>query len=372
MKHVQATHGIICRMPAEPFGYFGWPSVARMGDGTLVAASSGLRAAHVCPWGKTVLHFSQDNGQTWSESVIVNNSPIDDRDAGVISLGGQRLLVSWFTSDTRNYRERADHMRKALGQELFDRFMAETDAWTDETVYAHLGSWIMLSEDGQSWGKPIFVPVTAPHGPIRLANDNLLYFGKAVSAGARFHQGLGGGPIQTARSEDGGQTWQVIGEVPIPPDTENANYHEPHVLELPSGRLIGLIRYQHSANVKKHGRLTIFQTESDDGGRTWTQARPTGAPGSPPHLLRHSSGVIVCVHGYRKGPSYGEWAMLSYDDGRTWEQDIVLRDDGPDGDLGYPASVELEDGSIFTVYYQKYTAGEPTSLLWTRWTLPEK
>ncbi len=48
----------------------------------------------------------------------------------------------------------------------------------------------------------------------------------------------------------------------------------------------------------------------------------------------------------------------------------MLRDDGPDGDLGYPASVELPDGSLFTVYYQKVRAGEPCSLLWTRWGLP--
>ena len=42
--------------------------------------------------------------------------------------------------------------------------------------------------------------------------------------------------------------------------------------------------------------------------------------------------------------------MISTDDGQTWEQAIVLRDDGPDGDLGYPASVELADGSILTAY----------------------
>ncbi|MDW7658272.1 MAG: sialidase family protein, partial [Bacillota bacterium] len=189
--------------------------------------------------------------------------------------------------------------------------------------------------------------------------------------GDRFHASLAGGPIQCARSRDGGLTWSVIGEVPIRPDTENANYHEPHVIELPSGKLIGMIRYQYSEKVQKFDRLTIFQTESEDGGQTWTEAKPTGAPGSPPHLLRHSSGTVVCVHGYRKGPSYGEWAMLSTDNCQTWEQDIVLRDDGPDGDLGYPASVELADGSILTAYYQKYAAGEHTSLLWTRWTLPD-
>ena len=42
----------------------------------------------------------------------------------------------------------------------------------------------------------------------------------------------------------------------------------------------------------------------------------------------------------------------------------------PDGDLGYPATVELGDGSLFTVYYQKAAPGEKCSLLWSRWKLP--
>ena len=50
---------------------------------------------------------------------------------------------------------------------------------------------------------------------------------------------------------------------------------------------------------------------------------------------------------------------------------MILRDDGPDGDLGYPSSAELDDGSILTVYYQKVASADKCSLLWTRWKLPE-
>ena len=34
------------------------------------------------------------------------------------------------------------------------------------------------------------------------------------------------------------------------------------------------------------------------------------------------------------------------------KDEVVLRDDAPNGDLGYPASVELEPGVVLTVYYQ--------------------
>ena len=60
-----------------------------------------------------------------------------------------------------------------------------------------------------------------------------------------------------------------------------------------------------------------MQTDSVDGGKTWSIPKPLGFHGSPPHLLRHSSGVLVCVYGYRQ-PGYGQRAMLSRDDGAMW------------------------------------------------------
>ena len=78
----------------------------------------------------------------------------------------------------------------------------------------------------------------------------------------------------------------------------------------------------------------------------------------------------MCVYGRRKEP-FGESAMISRDGGKTWDMDYILHTDAPSGDLGYPASVELSDGSIFTVYYQKPAADEPCTLMYTRWTLPD-
>ena len=65
---LRAEHGVVCRLPGERFGYFAWPTVARMDDGTLLVVSSGLRSEHVCPFGKTVLNVSRDDGRTWSPS----------------------------------------------------------------------------------------------------------------------------------------------------------------------------------------------------------------------------------------------------------------------------------------------------------------
>lgn len=121
----------------------------------------------------------------------------------------------------------------------------------------------------------------------------------------------------------------------------------------------------------KFQSFTIFQTESSDGGRTWTEARPLGCCGSPPHLLLHSSGALVCTYGRREAP-LGESAMVSWDGGKNWQLDYAIDATAPSGDLGYPASVEMADHSILTVYYQKPEKDELCTLMYTRWELPRK
>ena len=365
-RKLEAYHGIICSLAHERFGYFGWPSVARLEDGTLVTGASGYRTKHVCPWGKTVLFFSGDDGRTWSAPRIVNDTPIDDRDVGVVALGESKLLVTWFTSDTRQYLDRTQRQGDI---EKERQWRAVLSTWSDELVADWLGSWVRLSSDGgRTWEAPVRVPVTAPHGPAVLKNGDLLYLGRGFGRiGVREREA----GIMACRSGDDGRTWEQLGAVPLCQGCDNTNLHEPHVVELPSGKLLGMIRYQHGRDARRtHLHFSLFQTESDDGGATWSPARPLDIAGSPPHLLLHSAGTLVCVYGCRLEP-YGQRVMISADEGRTWDHDWILRDDGPDSDLGYPGSTELPDGSILTVYYQKVAPGENCAILWSRWRLPQ-
>lgn len=369
-NRLAATHGVVCRVMDRTFNYFGWPTVARLEDGTLIVASSGLRSSHVCPWGKTVLNVSHDDGQTWSAPRVIHDSPLDDRDAGIISLGGDRLLVSWFTSDNRTMLTNP-YILAHFGEAEVNSWRPTLDALTDADVRDHMGAWVMLSDDrGATWGDPIRVLVTAPHGPNRLANGDLLYLGKPFGSMADLQDAT----ITALRSRDGGQTWQELGRVPLMPGTVAGSYHEAHVVELPDGNLVGAIRLENCegdhGNVTEAGYIhfSTLLTESTDGGLTWSMPRSLGY-GSPPHLLRHSSGVLVLTYGNRSDKP-GQRVGLSHDGGATWTWDHIILDDGPDTDLGYPSTVELADGSLFTVYYQKTAAGEPCSLLWSRWRLP--
>ena len=233
-KRLAVEHGVVCSRPNERFGYFGWPSVARTPDGTLVVGASGPRRWHACPWGKTSLFTSTDNGRSWSGPRIVNNTPLDDRDVGVVSLGGARLLISWFTNDPRTAR---DWNRRLYGEQAERECEPVFDAYTEETVEKWEGrSWIRTSPDGHAWSDFLPAPVTTPHGPIRLADGGLLYLGKA---GVQPED-----PITAARSNDEGRTWTVVGTVPIPEDRNIKDFWEPHAVELPSGTLVGMARFE--------------------------------------------------------------------------------------------------------------------------------
>ena len=95
--------------------------------------------------------------------------------------------------------------------------------------------------------------------------------------------------------------------------------------------------------------------ESFDGGLSWSASRPTQMPGYPAHLLRLRNGWLLASYGRRVAPM-GERACISIDEGKTWDvkNEIILSNAVPQnpGHLGYPSSIQLPDGTIWTVYYQ--------------------
>ena len=84
----------------------------------------------------------------------------------------------------------------------------------------------------------------------------------------------------------------------------------------------------------------------------------------------HSSGALISVYGVRYR-GYAIRAAISRDLGKTWETDLSIWEDGPNDDLGYPATVELADGSLLTVFYGKFREEEPCIILGQKWRLAD-
>lgn len=361
------------------FKYNGWPSVCMDDRGVLYAVASSMRLSHVDPCGKGCMYMSYDQGKTWTKPIVLNDSFVDDRDMGICYLGGGKLLVSWFSEAPANYH---DQIQDYDWFEEKDKAISWgfSQAWKKlpkEEYVASAGSFVMMSSDyGVTWSEPVRVPILAPHGPSVCKDGTLVYLGNMLYNDSYTSKDENGNemrpPITCYTSTDGGYTWKFAGQVPDTKgpggETINAyNMFEPHVVELPDGRLMGAIR---THNEEMNPAFTVFITYSHDKGRTWSAPVGTGVDGSPPHLMVHSSGAVVCSYSCRTNGSRCERAVVSYDMGETWTQDYVI-DDRLEYfcDMGYPASIELPDGSILSVYYQEIPGEWWTSVLCSRWKL---
>ena len=436
--------------------YQAWPSVIADENGVLYAFTSG-RLWHIDPFGHTLMYKSYDNGMTWSEPIIANDTPMDDRDVGAVYLGNGKMLITYFriaaqdlmadeqtvtTADGVVLKGTRPSTKDADGNYTFDyirwqnrkyttpeQVAAVFDYWSTMTE-AELegGCWSLLSEDyGKTWSAPRRTPVSSPHGPLLRKDGSLLYVGRG---------GYEGDGIYAAVSKDLGETWEYLATI-----HKNGTllYCEPHAVELENGRLIVGIRVQGmSHNIggntyigagfshdgeqiygsqgtvftigddlvpvhydgegqwqRNRTYYRIYQSISDDGGKTWTTPEmikvedPTGnlelthgyPYGTPPHLLLLKSGEIVLTYSTREY-DIGQRAIVSYDNGDTWDREIILcnkpYDPAPDGnggrhyyhaDIGYPATVATADGGLLSVYYQAYTGDRFCSFLYTKWFL---
>ena len=358
---------VICKQPGR---YIGWPTACLRKNGELLAVFSGDRDGHVCPFGKVQMIRSDDLGETWSPARTICNTPLDDRDAGIIELPNGDLVVAWFTSVAYMQRIR-DRGKLKPGSPPFYWWLHD-EKISKDTKREWLGYFTTRSSDGgETWEPPVRTRGSANHGPILLKDGRLLMVGRrwmgdgtdAVWKDVKHEL-----PVEESR--DGGRSWQVIAMIEPAPPGEIDQFHEPHVVETDDGRLVAQFRY-HGKNEQRRDESarTLWQVESGDGGKTWTRMTPTGIQGYPPHLIKLRDGKLLTVYGRRLGPAFGQYACLSDDHGRTWDMANEIKLAGNfNNDLGYPASVELPDGSIITVYYQPEKQGEKTiCLMATKW-----
>ncbi len=342
----------------QPEFYAGWPTVVRRLNGELWVTWSGGREAHVCPFGQVHAMKSNDGGETWTFPRVLHDGPIDDRDAGILETAKGTLIVTTFSSLA--YEERLMTSPEKMADwepEKVRRWKAERDWLTAEERKKELGEWALRSTDGGiSWSARIPTRVNSPHGPIQLADGRLLYVGKQLWTAEK--------RIGVAESKDDGLTWQMLAEIPSRPgDTVASDYHEAHAVEAGDGTLIAQIR---NHNVNNKGET--LQTESRDGGRTWSVPHSIGVWGLPSHLLRLSDGRLLMSYGHRRKP-YGNQARLSADNGQTWSVPMTISGDGSWGDLGYPSTVEMSDGSLLTVWFEALKKGQNAVLRQARWRI---
>lgn len=344
---------IIMSNPSSRHGYFGWPSAIRLKNGDIAVGASGFRLDHVCPFGKAVLSVSSDEGETFSSPSAVIDTVLDDRDAGLCAFGESGLILTSFNNKIEFQRKWNESHYTGEKRDYINAYL---DTVSEEQETEALGSTFRISYDnGKAFGELYKSPVTSPHGPIELADGSVLWVGCVFPSGdVRAY---------TVNTQSGDM--EQIGEIDISTIRNDGRIPaEPYAAQLENGDIICQMRADGTAECRSP--YALYQSVSHDGGKTWTAPRGINA-GAPAHIIPHSSGCLISAFGYRADP-FGIKVMFSHDNGESWsESEYIYVNPLGHYDLGYPSTVELEDGSLFTVFYAHHRSS-PAVIIGQKWS----
>ena len=229
-------------------------------------------------------------------------------------------------------------------------------------------SWFYASYDRcHSWQGPYILPLFGQTG-IEARTDYLLEDARTCTLflTAAKTDGDEGKGVFCARTVDGGRTFALRSWVAT---SEEGYVIMPSSVRLSPETIVTAVR-THEGGVFDQGQHWIDLHRSDDDGLTWRHlARPvpdTGMGGNPPAMLRLQDGRLCLTYGYRAEP-YGIRARLSDDEGMTWDEELILRDDAGSHDLGYPRTIQRPDGTLVTAYYYNDRPGGAAYIAATLW-----
>lgn len=341
---------IIMSNPDSHHNYFGWPTAIKLQNGTIIAGASGYRLEHICPFGKAVISRSDDNGENYSAPEAIIDTVLDDRDVGLTVFGKSGLIVTSFNNSVEFQREN-------MIQE--DECFEYINSVSQQDEAEALGSSFRISNDyGRTFGKIYKSPVTSPHGPVVLGDGSILWVGNVFGE----YNKIEAYKIDTESGE-----MSFISKIPIDPSSE-INFNEPHIIQLPDGKIICHIR----AEDDKDEYFTLYQTVSYDNGKTWSELQQiiTDTSGAPSHLFLHSSGMLISAYSHRQYP-YGIRMIFSQDGGESWSEEHTLYENYCSDDIGYPSTIELDDGSMLTVFYARENEDPPAVIMQQKWAFEE-
>ena len=158
-----------------------------------------------------------------------------------------------------------------------------------------------------------------------------------------------------ARTTDGGKAISFISWMTHEPISVRSVM--PSTVRVSGNQLISAMRRRHDVHRSdapdiSENWLDVYS--SNDNGGSWeflSKVADTGGKnGNPPSMVRLEDGRLCVTYGYR-GTPYGIRAKISCDNGKTWGEEIILRQDGRNWDFGYTRTVQRSDGKLVTIYY---------------------
>jgi BNR repeat-like domain len=316
--------------------YGGWPAnhgIWMWGDEILVGFEAGYFKyndhTHSIDWDRPAEHLlarSTDGGDTWRiEHPLSLRAPDGLKQAKVPTEPGGKQAIDCpggINFSDPNF--------------AFTARMGDVNTGPSRFYYSY--------DRGKTWEGPFRVPDFGQKGIaarsdylVNGPHDLTMFLTAAKSNGKE-------GRIICVRTRDGGKTWKMVSFVdPEPPESDMAIM--PSSVRLSPNVILTAIR--HTSWIELY--------RSDDDGLTWKfVCKPVAYTGehhgNPPFLLKLKDGRLALTYGFRS-PPFGIRARLSSDEGKTWSDEIPLKNGAGTWDLGYTRTVQRPDGKLVTIYY---------------------
>ena len=331
-KKGQLKRYLICSMQ----GYF--PVIVKE-TGNSIYAIFRTGGTHVSVSATLAVAASHDGGKSWSDPLEITKRWEDSRNPafGVNDKG--ELIAAFIKARYYLYKEN-DASPPVYSKQIVEERVSNS---VQNNIY------VLKSKDsGKTWHErePFHTKLLAlnsPYGRIIQSSDGSLLMSVYGMESGNYDKGS---VSVIVRSVDGGDIWadeSIIAR----------GHNETSIAILDDGSLIAAAR-------SDKGYISVLH--SIDLGRTWSEpVKITEVNEHPADIIQLKSGKLLLTYGKRTRPM-GCGALVSSDNGHTWDMDaqILLAGDGiRNFDLGYPSTVQLNDGKIITAIY--YASGSESS-----------
>lgn len=302
-----------------------WPNLTLMPNGEIIATIFN-QPCHG-RWQGDVECWASANGRFWERrGVPAPHDPETNRmnvAAGLAANGDLIVLASGWSHRPPQPQPRPVLPHESYSEDIRNNFKG-----------AHgLEPWVCRSADGgRTWTHEDTVALPGegkffiPFGDVVAAGDGLL--------GTTFYSEE---KTWFVRSADDGRSWTehfLIAE----------GINETDILRVEGSVWLAAARRVDGGGMK------LFR--SADAGETWAVVSDlTVGRYLPGHLCRLADGRILLHFGVRSEGLHGVGIRLSEDEGKSWAPSRLLAAVDPHADCGYPAGVQLADGTIVSAYY---------------------
>lgn len=341
-------------------------SLMRMDNGTLLC-SFNTGPQKISPQDNLILMRSADGGKTWHRlfdgfNTTFNGTPGSFTAGYLFEREPGKLLISL------HWVDRTDPTRPL----------------SNPQTSGVLPMKYLISESndaGATWSPPREVSLSPHPGTnptteiLRLQNNDLLL---AYESWKEWGDVTGNQSANVKLSSDDGATWGPY--ITMASDPQGRDYYWDNHLTLDenTGRVLGAF-WTHDSSQGKDVPIHLVWGSPD--GKEWTSPQNTGIEGQVTSPVVLPSGQILLAYVHRHNPPSIR-AILSDDDGQTWQQDseLILHEvqGGPQAGMdqarneaeywddmcrwtfGHPKAIRLPNNQVYVIYYAPPEDYDPT------------